>query len=266
MVPTPWGPLPWFLTLLPAFCMGLTVGSFANVLIYRLPRSESIVFPGSHCPHCGRAIRPLENIPLLSWIMLGGRCRGCKERISFRYPLIEFLSACLALVSVKIFGFTYAGFAYGMLFIALMALVVIDLEHWLLPFAITLPTALIGLIGAIFFHLRPLADCLLGVLVGFALFMTMLFGGKFLFKRDAMGGGDVAFGIMAGAFLGWKLTLLMIFVASLLGTLISLPLLVLGKGISGRSVPFGPFLAVAMVVCIFWGDNIINWYIGLLQG
>lgn len=266
MVSTPIGPLPWWLTYLPVFGLGLIVGSFVNVLIYRLPRGESIAFPGSHCPHCNRPIRPWENIPLISWILLGGRCHGCREKISFRYPLVELLSACLALVAVKVFGFTYAGFAYSALFIALLALVIIDLEHWLLPFAFTIPLTFIGLIGAWWFDLRPLADCLLGIVVGFAVFMLMLLGGKALFHRDAMGGGDVVFGMMAGAFLGWKLTLLMIFVASFLGTLISIPLLMLGKRVSGRTIPFGPFLAVALIVCLFVGDDIVNWYISLLRG
>jgi leader peptidase (prepilin peptidase)/N-methyltransferase len=151
-----------------------------------------------------------------------------------------------------------------MLFIALLAMVLIDLEHWLLPFALTLPIAFIGLVGAIFFGMRPLADSLLGMVTGFALFMGLLLGGKALFKRDAMGGGDVVFGIMAGAFLGWKLTILMIFVASLLGSLISLPLLILGKNISGRAIPFGPFLAVALVFCVFLGQPILDWYFHLI--
>jgi leader peptidase (prepilin peptidase)/N-methyltransferase len=265
MVSTPLGPLPWFLTYLPVFGLGLIVGSFVNVLIYRLPRGESIAFPGSHCPHCSRPIRPWENIPVFSWLALGGRCKGCRERISIRYPLVELMSACLALLAVIIYGFTYAGFAFSALFIALLALIIIDLEHWLLPFAFTIPLTIIGVIGAWWFDMRPLADSLLGMGVGFAVFMVMLFGGKAIFKRDAMGGGDVVFGMMAGAFLGWKLTLLMIFVASFLGTLISIPLLILGKSVSGRSIPFGPFLAVGMVICLFLGDPIINWYIGLLH-
>jgi leader peptidase (prepilin peptidase) / N-methyltransferase len=264
MINTIWGPLPWWLVYTPVAILGLSFGSFANVLIYRLPRGESIAHPPSRCPKCGRPIRPWENIPVLSWILLGAKCAGCKQPISIRYPLVELAAGIFALTAVKIFGFNYAGFAFGMLFIALLALILIDLEHWLLPFALTLPLAFIGLIGSAFFGMRPLADCLLGMATGFALFMLLLLGGKALFKRDAMGGGDVVFGIMAGAFLGWKLTILMIFVASLFGTLISLPLLILGKNISGRAIPFGPFLAVAMVFCIFAGQGVLDWYFHLI--
>jgi leader peptidase (prepilin peptidase)/N-methyltransferase len=243
---------------------GLALGSFANVLIYRLPREESLVHPPSRCPACGRKIRPIENIPVVSWIFLRARCRGCGVRISIRYPLIELAGGALAAIAVAIFGVSYASFAYGMLFIALLALIIIDLETWLLPFAITIPLAIIGLAGAIWFGLRPLADSLLGMVVGFAVFFLLLVGGKAVFKRDAVGGGDVVFGAMAGIFLGWKLTLLMIFLASLFGSLVSIPLLILGKSVSGRAIPFGPFLAVALVASLFTGDMILKWYLHLI--
>ncbi len=263
MVPSPWGPLPVWLVYPLVVILGLSLGSFANVLIYRLPREESIVHPPSRCPACGRRIRPIENIPVVSWIFLRGRCRGCGGRISIRYPLIEIAGGALGATAVAIFGVSYAGFAYGLLFIALLALVVIDLETWLLPFAITIPLTIIGLVGAIWFDLRPLADSLLGMAVGFAVFMAFLLGGMAL-KKDALGGGDVVFGVMAGAFLGWKLTLLMVFLASLLGSLTSIPLLILGKTIKGVKIPFGPFLAVALVLALFGGDAILSWYIHLI--
>jgi leader peptidase (prepilin peptidase)/N-methyltransferase len=264
MVPTPWGPLPWWLVYVPIACFGLALGSFANVLIYRLPREESIISPPSRCPKCGRPIRPWENIPVVSWIVLGGRCRGCREAISIRYPLVELTGAGLAVLSFAYFGVNYAGFAYTIMFVALLALTVIDLEHWLLPFAITIPTALIGLLGVVLFGLHSLADSLLGMLAGFALFMVIMIGGKALFKREAMGGGDVVFGMMAGVFLGWKLIILMVFLASLLGTLTAIPLLLSGRDISGRAVPFGPFLAAATLICVFVGDDILKWYGSLI--
>ena len=264
MVPSPWGPLPAWLVYPLVVTLGLALGSFANVLIYRLPREESIVHPPSRCPACGRRIRPIENIPVVSWIFLRGHCRGCDVKISARYPLIELAGGALAALSVGIFGISYAGFAYGMLFIALLALIVIDLETWLLPFGITVPIAIIGLIGAIFFGLRPLADSLLGMVVGFVVFFLLLVGGKAVFKRDAVGGGDVVFGMMAGVFLGWKLTILMIFLASLFGSLVSIPLLLMGKTVSGRAIPFGPFLAVALVITLFAGESIVRWYLHLI--
>lgn len=264
MVPSPWGPLPSEAVYPFVVIFGLALGSFANVLIYRLPREESLLKPPSRCPKCGHRIRPVENIPVVSWIFLRGRCRNCRERISIRYPLVEITSGALTAIAIAIFGISYAGFAYGLLFIALFALVIIDIETWLLPFALTIPLAIIGLIGSAFFHMRPLADSLLGMVIGFSIFLLMLVVGKKIFKKDAIGGGDVVFGIMAGAFLGWKLTLLMVFMASFLGSLISIPLLLLGKNVAGRQVPFGPFLAVAMVISLFAGNQILDWYIHLI--
>ncbi len=264
MVDSPWGPLPGWLVYPLVVTLGLAVGSFANVLIYRLPREESIVTPPSRCPSCGRGIRWYENIPVLGFLFLRGKCAGCGSGISIQYPLVEAASGILAWLGVHQFGVTYAGFAYSLLFIALLALVIIDLQTWLLPFAITIPMAIVGLIGAIFFDMIPIRDALIGMVVGAAIFLILLYGGRAVFKKDAMGGGDVVFGIMAGAFLGWKLTILMIFVASFLGTFIALAMLALGKDISGRMIPFGPFLAAAMVICLLWGNSLLNWYFRLI--
>lgn len=264
MVQTPWGLLPWWLVYVPIALFGLAIGSFANVLIYRLPRDESIISPGSRCPKCGHQLKPWENIPLVSWIILHGRCRECRETISIRYPLVELVSCVLVLFAFAYRGVSYAGFAYSMLFVALLMLIIIDLEHWLLPFAITIPVTIIGVLGSIWFSLHSLADSLLGMLAGFALFMVIMLGGKLLFKREAMGGGDVVFGIMAGVFLGWKLTILMVFIASFLGTFMAIPLLLSGRDLSGRAVPFGPFLAAATLICVFVGDDILRWYSKLI--
>ena len=264
MVPSPWGPLPAEIVYPFVVIFGLALGSFANVLIYRLPREESIINPPSRCPACGHRIRPIDNIPVVSWIFLRGHCRDCAGKISLRYPLVELTSGALGATAVAIFGISYAGFAYGFLFIALFALIIIDIETYLLPFSLTIPLAIIGLTGAAFFHMRSLVDSLLGMVVGFSVFFLMLIVGKAIFKKDAIGGGDVVFGVMAGAFLGWKLTLLMVFIASLLGSLISIPLLLLGKEISGRQIPFGPFLAVGMIFSLFAGDSVLQWYIHMI--
>lgn len=264
MIASPWGPLDQWLGWLVGGILGACLGSFANVLIYRIPREQSLIKPGSRCPECDRPIPPLENIPILSWLVLGGKCRGCGKPIPVRYLLIEIVAAGLGIVTVSTYGLTYAGFAYGLLFLALLVLIIIDLEHWLLPFIITVPMTLVGLAGAVFFDLRPIADSLVGIAVGFGVFLIMLIGGKVVLKRDALGGGDVVFGAMAGVFLGWKLTLLMVFIASFLGTLAAIPILILGKKVSGKSLPFGPFLSVALVICLFLGDSIIGWYIGFL--
>ncbi|MBL0059989.1 MAG: prepilin peptidase [bacterium] len=261
---TPWGELPAIPVLLVVGILGACFGSFANVLIYRLPAEESLIKPASRCPGCGKPIAWYDNIPVLSWLVLKGKCRQCKSTISIQYPLIELASACLAVFAVWKWGATYSGMASGLLFIGLLALVIIDLRHWLLPFAITIPLTFIGLGGAAFFDMIPLSTALIGAAVGFGIFLFMLLGGKFVFKKEAMGGGDVVFGAMAGSFLGWQLTLLMIFMASALGTLLALIFIVLRKGVAGREVPFGPFLAVALVICLFWGQGFIDAYLKML--
>lgn len=263
-VETPWGPLPAVPVLIVAGFLGACFGSFANVLTYRLPAEESLLQPPSRCPSCERPIAWYDNIPVLSWLILGGKCRNCKTAISAQYPLIEAASAGLAVFAVWKWGATFAGMAHGLLFIGLLALTIIDLRHWLLPFAITIPLTLIGFAGAAFFDMLPLSESLVGAAVGFGIFLLMLLGGKYVFKKEAMGGGDVVFGAMAGSFLGWQLTLLMIFVASALGTLVALILLTLRKSIMDRAIPFGPFLAAGLVVCLFWGRGFIEAYLKML--
>ncbi|MCB9367938.1 MAG: prepilin peptidase [Calditrichaeota bacterium] len=263
-IPTPWGEMPALPFLVIAGILGASFGSFANVLIYRLPAEESLTHPGSRCPACETPISWYDNIPVLSWLILLGKCRNCQSKISIQYPIIELLSACFAVFAVWKWGFTYSGMAFGLLFIGLLALVIIDLRHWLLPFAITVPLLAIGLVGAAFFDMISLKSALIGSAVGFGIFLLLLLGGKFVFKKEAMGGGDVVFGAMAGAYVGWELTLLMIFVASALGTLLALFLLILRKDVANRSVPFGPFLAVSLVLCLFWGHNWIDAYFKML--
>lgn len=263
-VETPWGALPALPVLCVAGFLGACFGSFANVLIYRLPAEESLLTPPSRCPSCEQAIAWYDNIPVISWVVLGGRCRNCKTAISAQYQIIELVSAGLGVFSVWKWGATYWGLAHGLLFVGLLSLVLIDLRHWLLPFAITIPLTLIGVLGAAFFGMMELKASLIGAGVGFTIFLLMLLGGKFIFKKEAMGGGDVVFGAMAGSFLGWKLTLLMIFVASALGTALALILLMLRKDVANRAIPFGPFLAFGMVVCLFWGEDILAAYFKML--
>ncbi len=263
-IETPWGALPSAPVYIVTAFLGACFGSFANVLIYRLPAEESLVRPGSRCPSCGKEIAWYDNIPVLSWLILRAKCRNCKASISIQYPLIEAVSAGLACFSVWKWGATYPGMAYGLLFIGLLALVIIDLRHWLLPFAITIPLTVLGLVGAVFFDMLPWKSSLIGMGVGFGIFLFMLLAGKFILKKEAMGGGDVVFGAMAGSFLGWELTLLMIFVASAIGSVIALILVALRKNVEDRAVPFGPFLSVGVVVCLFWGWDIVNGYLKML--
>lgn len=263
-IDTPWGGLPALPVYLVVGFLGACFGSFANVLIYRLPAELSLVHPPSRCPKCEQRISWFDNVPILGWLLLGGKCRNCKTPISIQYLLIEAASAVLSCIAVWKYGVSYAGLAYGLLFIGLLALIIIDLRHWLLPFAITVPLTIIGIVGAAFFNTIPLRESLIGAAVGFGVFLLLLLGGQWIFKKEAMGGGDVVFGAMAGSFLGWQSVLLMMFVASALGTLYALFLLILKKDVAGRSVPFGPFLAVALVICLLWGQSMISWYLRLI--
>jgi leader peptidase (prepilin peptidase)/N-methyltransferase len=264
LIESPWGLLPAWLVYPLAAILGGSLGSFANVLIYRLPAEMSLIRPASCCPKCSRPIKPWENIPFISWILLRGKCRGCGGKISIQYPIIEAVSALIIVLAAYRWGVSYQALAYGLLMIGLLSLIIIDLRHLFLPFLITIPLSVIGFAGALFFEMRPWLDSLIGMAVGFGVFLIVLYLGEWIFKKEALGGGDVVFGMMAGAFLGWKSVLLMIFMASFLGVILALFLLILGKKVLGRAIPFGPFLAAATAICVFVGDSVVAWYVGML--
>ena len=243
---------------------GAVLGSFGNVLIWRLPRDLSIVRPGSHCPQCNKAIQFYDNIPIISYLVLGGRCRYCHAKISIRYPLVELASALLFLSSAVAFGWTLATLFYGLFLVALLVLTIIDIEHWLLPFAIMIPMTVIGVIGAAIQATLPFGQAFIGSALGLFFFFGIMYVGKWVLKRDAMGGGDVVFGMMAGMYLGAPRTIVMIFLASFLGALVSIPLLLLKRKQGKDPIPFGPFLSVAAALALFFGEAIIKWYIGFI--
>lgn len=243
---------------LAAFLFGSAIGSFLNVCIYRIPKKESIVFPSSHCPACNKKIKPYDNIPIISYILLKGRCRECGERISFQYPLVEFLNAAGYVIMVWKFGASINAVIYALLFSALIVVTFIDLEHQIIPDRITLPGILIGFIlGATVLPVGWL-NSLIGLLLGGGLFYLVAVA-----SRGGMGGGDIKLIAMLGAFLGWRYTLLTIFLGALAGAIVGLSLMVFkGKG-RKHPVPFGPFLALGAIASLLWGNDIINWYINL---
>lgn len=243
---------------------GAVLGSFGNVLIWRLPREQSIIKPGSHCPKCNTAIRVFDNIPIISYLVLRGRCRHCNVKISVRYPLVELASALLFVCAAIAFGWTLATLFYGLFLIALLVLTIIDIEHWLLPFAIMIPMTVLGVLGAAVRATLPFGQALIGSALGLLFFFGVMHVGRWILKRDAMGGGDVVFGMMAGMYLGAPKTILMIFLASLLGALVSVPFLLMKRKRGRDPIPFGPFLSSAAVLALFFGDSIIRWYIGFL--
>jgi leader peptidase (prepilin peptidase)/N-methyltransferase len=241
--------------------LGLAIGSFLNVVIHRLPRGESLVSPGSKCPSCGYSLRPLDNVPVLSFLVLRGRCRQCRLRITARYPLVELATAALFVLHYVVFGWTPL-LAVRLLFVSgMVALFAIDLEHHLLPDAITLPGIVLGLLASLF--LPPgLRDAVIGMLLGGGVLWLI---GEAYYRyagEEGMGGGDVKMLAMIGAFLGWELVIVTLVFSSIAGSLIGLLLIVTRKGGLKYALPYGTFLAIAAVVASLYGTRVVNWYTG----
>ena len=243
--------------------LGLVIGSFLNVVIHRLPRQESIVSPGSRCPACRRELRWHDNIPVLSYVMLGGRCRGCRAKISARYPVIELVTGVLFLLHYLAFGWTPLLGVRLLFASATVALFAIDLEHQLLPDAITLPGIVIGLFASLF--LPPgMKDSLIGMLIGGG-FLWLVGEAYFRYAgEEGMGGGDVKMLAMIGAFLGWKLTILTLMLSSVAGSVIGVTIIAMKRGGLKHALPFGTFLALGALIASLWGERIVTWYAGRL--
>jgi leader peptidase (prepilin peptidase)/N-methyltransferase len=251
-----------------AFIFGAVVGSFVNVLIYRLPREESIVSPRSRCPACGHPIRAIDNVPILSWLILRGRCRDCGARISPRYPLVEALSGLLAVGLVSTFGLSPESFLFFALCAALLAVVFIDLDCQIIPDAISLPGIAVGLAASLF--LDPgwpgygLASSAIGAVGGGGLLFLVREGYWYLRRQEGMGFGDVKLLAMIGAWLGWRAVPMVLLLGSLSGALVGIGLMVRGGHDLKHAVPFGPFLVLGAYCYLFFGEELISWYLGLL--
>ena len=242
---------------------GAMVGSFLNVCIHRLPKEESIVRPGSHCPKCKTPIRFYDNIPLLSYLLLGGKCRHCKAPISIQYPIVEAITALSSFFLFITFGVSLSFFYYFSFVAALIAITVIDLYHQIIPDVISLPGIVIGLLGSLVIPQITFWSSLIGVISGGGSLFLVATVYQWLFKREGMGGGDVKLLAMIGAFLGWKAVILTIFLSSFIGSIIGITvMLIKGKDFK-YAIPFGPFLALGAVISLFWGENLINWYLYL---
>ena len=244
--------------------LGLAIGSFLNVVIHRLPRRESLVSPGSRCPSCGYALGPADNVPVASYLLLGGRCRRCRARISVRYPLVELATAAIVVAHYLVFGWTPL-LAVRLLFAAAMvALFAIDLEHHLLPDAITLPGIGTGLVASLF--LPPgLRDALIGILAGGGVLWLI---GEAYYRyagEEGMGGGDVKMLAMIGAFLGWQLVIVTLVFSSITGAVIGLLVIAIRRGGMKYALPYGTFLSIAALVASLYGERIVRWYTGLYR-
>ena len=254
-------PAPMLTAFAAAF--GALAGSFLNVCIYRLPLGKSVVWPASACPHCGRLLSWYENVPVVSWLLLRGRCRTCRAPIGIRYPVIEALTAAMFGLAWWYYGPSVLLASRLVFGCALIVLFAIDLEHHLLPNAITLPGIAIGLI---FSFIAPPGwqSSLIGIMLGGG----SLFGVAEVYYRirheEGLGMGDVKMLAMVGAFLGWKLTLLTLMLASLSGTVIGLLLIVSGRGGMKYALPFGTFIALGAAAAATVGPAVVDWYLGML--
>lgn len=274
--------LPPWLTAIYVFVLGAVVGSFLNVVIARVPRGESLVKPRSRCPGCRSAIAWYDNVPIVSWLLLRGKCRRCGTRISPRYLVVELAGGLLALACLRQFGLTYRSAALFVFLCALLALTYIDVDHWLLPRRITAPFIGVGLLASLLPGGPGIASSALGAAVGFAALALVGFVAERLLKKEALGGGDVWLLSMIGAWLGLRSLLPVILLASVQGAIVGGLLLALKgrlpepKAVGNPevdewtppegAVPFGPFLAFAGAEFVFFGDRLLDWYLGLLAG
>lgn len=249
---------------------GLIVGSFLNVCIYRIPRGLSIIIPSSRCPSCNTPIKPWDNIPIVSYILLGGKCRFCKAKISFRYPLVELLNAIMYALILWRFDFGWHTVIYLVFSSSLIVITFIDLDFQIIPDKITLSGIPIGFLVGSFLLPDPFArssllgmkESLIGMVTGFGLFYLVALIGSAIFKKEALGGGDVKMMAMVGALMGWKTVLLTTFLGSLTGSIVGVLLTVLKGKDRKAQLPFGPFLALGTIITLFYGQEILSWYLG----
>jgi leader peptidase (prepilin peptidase)/N-methyltransferase len=227
------------------FVFGAILGSFANVIIYRVPRGESVVRPPSACPECGTRIRFWDNVPLVSYLLLRGRCRDCGARISPRYFVVELLAALIPLVLYLRFGLGRELVVYWPLSCVLLALSFIDLDQRILT---TFPASLMGALAG-----------------GGALYLIAV-AGTAVFGKESMGGGDIKLAAMLGAFLGWRGVIVLLFVAFFVGAVVGVAVLAARRSEGDHTVPFGPFIALGAFVTMAWGDSIVRWYLTAMGG
>ncbi len=253
------------------FVIGLLFGSFSNVVIYRCPHGKSVVRPRSSCSKCNKFIAWYDNIPVLSWLLLRGKCRNCKTNISIRYPLVELINGFLFLGLYLKLGISWTLLESIVFVWSLTVASFIDLDHMILPDKFTLSGIVIGLVGAILSPEREWMPAVLGVLIGGGFLWAIAYLYFLIRKEEGMGGGDIKLLAWIGAVLGWTAVPFVILVSSILGTVIGVLLLLRSKNGMKTMIPFGPYLSMAAVLYIFCGRTLANWYFelflpGLSQG
>lgn len=247
------------------FILGALFGSFANVVIYRLPKDESVITPGSHCYACKKPVRFYDNIPILSWFILRGKCRSCGAPFSFRYCFVEILTAFLFAGAFLKLGWSYYLLEILVLLLGLVIVSFIDLDLYIIPDKISLPGIALGVIGALINPERHIGDALLGVLLGGGFLWAVAYVYLLLKKEEGMGGGDIKLLAWIGALLGWKSVPFIILSSSILGSIVGVFLIWKHKGNMKTIIPFGPYIALGAIIYLFGGEAIANWYISLFM-
>ena len=251
-------PIGWILVSL----LGLSVGSFLNVLIWRLPNNESIIRPRSRCPKCKNLLRWYHNIPVLSWLVLRGKCAFCRTRVSPVYPVVELLCAGLFLAFFWRYGASLVTIGFWYFSATLLAILFIDWRHQIIPNTLSYPLVVAGLLVSLVSSHLTITESLFGAVVGFGGFLGVAYLGEKLFKKESLGGGDIKLAAGLGAFLGvWKV-LLVFMLSAFVGLIASLIMMAFSPSLrQSRIIPFGPFLAIAAVIAGFYGDTIIRLYV-----
>jgi len=237
------------------FIFGAAIGSFLNVCIFRLPAKTSLVKPNSQCPHCHHPIRFYDNIPIISFFLLQGRCRDCDAPISWRYPLVELITAVLTLLLFIKFGLSLKFLAFFIYTAVLIVITFIDLDHQIIPDILTLPGIPIFFLVAVFVAEVPWMEALLGILLGGGILFVIAVVYELISKREGMGGGDIKLLAMIGGFLGWKSLIFILLFSSFAGAVVGIITIIIKKQDMKYAVPFGPFLSAAVIAYIFWGEN-----------
>ena len=252
----------WWLVY--AGVLGACIGSFLNVVIYRLPLGQSLMAPPSRCPKCGYRLKFYDNIPVFGWLLLGGRCRECKNRISIQYPIVELITAVLCVIVVWVTPPGPLLVSRLLLLFILIALFGIDLAHQILPNSITLPGIVAGLLLS---TIAPpgLRDAIIGIVLGGGVLYAIAFGYYLWRREEGLGMGDVKMLAMIGAFLGWKQVLVTLVLSSVAGSVIGVAVILSRRGDMKYALPYGTFLALGALAASLVGDQIVAWYLGMYQ-
>ncbi|MBN2201347.1 prepilin peptidase [bacterium] len=249
--------------------VSLAIGSFLNVVIHRLPRGESLAFPGSRCASCGRAIRFYDNVPLLSYAVLGGKCRFCGEKISARYPIVEGLTAFIVLALLAVYGLTVPFAAYATLAFFLIPISFIDWDTGFIPDKLVIPASIAGIFYLAAFHIVKWKvtwkSGLAGMVAGAGLLLLLMIAGKFLMKKDAMGMGDVKMLAMTGIYVGFPAVWIALFFGGVAACVYIMIALARKRLMLKNTIPFGPFIAIGTLTYLLAGDFLIQWYLGLIR-